>query len=76
MFYLRPFEETGVKNRTDGFDKLESAYPSFVFGWPAADLRYIVGQTVIPDSFDPSPRNSCSHGIHGFLNVEDAIDFG
>ena len=39
------------------------------------DLDYIVGETVYPDSFDENRWNECSHGIHFFINKEDAINY-
>ena len=34
---------------------------------------YKVGEMVYPDSFDENRWNECSHGIHFFVNKEDAI---
>ena len=34
--------------------------------------KYIVGETVKPDSFDPNPWNECSNGIHFFMTREEA----
>ena len=36
---------------------------------------YKVGQLVIPDCFDEDRWNECSHGIHFFINKEDAINY-
>ena len=36
---------------------------------------YKVGQLVIPDSFDEDRWFECSHGIHFFINKEDAINY-
>ena len=36
---------------------------------------YKVGETVIPDSFDPSPLIECSHGISAFISKQEAIDY-
>ena len=36
---------------------------------------YKVGQLVIADSFDEDRFNECSHGIHFFINKEDAINY-
>ena len=38
-------------------------------------LDYIVGKTVYPDSFDEDRWNECSHGIHFFINKQEAIDY-
>jgi hypothetical protein len=34
--------------------------------------KYVVGETVYPDSYDPDPRIECSHGIHFFLTRTEA----
>lgn len=39
------------------------------------DLLYKVGETVYPDSFDENRWNECSHGIHFFINKQDAINY-
>lgn len=39
-------------------------------------LVYEVGKTVYPDSFDDDRWNECSHGIHFFINKQDAINWG
>ena len=36
---------------------------------------YKVGEFVYPDSFDDNRWNDCSHGIHFFVNKEDAINY-
>ena len=36
---------------------------------------YKVGEMVYPDSFDEKRWNGCSHGIHFFVNKEDAINY-
>ena len=36
---------------------------------------YKVGEMVYPDSFDEERWNECSHGIHFFINKQDAIDY-
>ena len=38
-------------------------------------LDYIIGETVYPDSFDENRWNECSHGIHFFINKQDAINY-
>ena len=38
-------------------------------------ISYKVGETVFPDSFDENRWNECSHGIHFFINKQDAIDY-
>jgi len=36
---------------------------------------YEVGKMVYPDSFDDDRWKECSHGIHFFINKQDAIDY-
>ena len=36
---------------------------------------YIVGETVTPDSFDENRWEECSHGIHFFINKQEAINY-
>ena len=36
---------------------------------------YKVGEMVYPDSFDEDRWNECSHGIHFFVNKEDALNY-
>ena len=40
------------------------------------ELLYKVGTMVYPDSFDENRWNECSHGIHFFINKQDAINYG
>ena len=39
------------------------------------ELLYKVGTMVYPDSFDENRWNECSHGIHFFINKQDAINY-
>ena len=41
----------------------------------AHNVTYKVGELVLPDSFDEDRWNECSHGIHFFINKQDAIDY-
>ena len=36
---------------------------------------YELGKIVMPDSFDENRWNECSHGIHFFINKQDAIQY-
>ena len=36
---------------------------------------YKVGEMVYPDSFDKDRWNECSHGIHFFINKQEAINY-
>ena len=39
------------------------------------ECHYKVGELVVPDSFDEDRWNECSHGIHFFINKQDAINY-
>ena len=39
------------------------------------ETQYVVGEMVFPDSFDENRWNECSHGIHFFINKQEAINF-
>ena len=39
------------------------------------ELTYEVDEMVYPDSFDEDRWNECSHGIHFFINKQDAINY-
>ena len=38
-------------------------------------VLYKVGEMVYPDSFDENRWNECSHGIHFFINKQNAINY-
>ena len=38
-------------------------------------IKYRVGETVYPDSWDDNRWNECSHGIHFFINRQDARNY-
>ena len=40
-----------------------------------SETIYKVGEMVYPDSFDENRWNECSHGIHFFINKQDAIKY-
>ena len=37
--------------------------------------KYVKGEMVYPDFFDEDRWNECSHGIHFFVNKQDAINY-
>lgn len=39
------------------------------------ECRYVKGEMVYPDYFDEDRWNECSHGIHFFINKQDAINY-
>ena len=46
-----------------------------IVNYSYAITTYRVGDMVFPDSFDENRWNECSHGIHFFINRQDAIDY-
>ena len=40
-----------------------------------SETIYKVGEMVYPDSFDENRWNECSHGIHFFINKQEAINY-
>lgn len=38
-------------------------------------LTYTVGETVYPDAFDEDRWNECSHGIHCFATIDEALAY-
>lgn len=61
-------------------DKLSDetvAYSKFAFvpGRSVDPFPYKVGQWVEPDVWDDNRFNECSHGIHFFINAQEAVDY-
>ena len=38
-------------------------------------IEYKIGEYVHPDSFDDDRWNECSHGIHFFINRQEAVEY-
>lgn len=56
--------------------QIKSAHTKFAYGSCIKQpLTYLLGQTVVPDSFDPNRFNECSHGIHFFMTEQEALDY-
>ena len=53
----------------------ERAYESVVNKTYNPHVEYKVGEMVFPDSFDENRWDECSHGIHFFINKQDAITY-
>lgn len=72
---------TGWKCRCDkakvlAITELDGSNPvSEVTSTQYADCTYKVGEMVYPDSFDDNRWKECSHGIHFFINKQQAIDY-
>lgn len=43
--------------------------------WWDNEFVYAVGEGVYVDDFDEDRRTSCTHGIHFFMNRDEAVDF-
>ena len=56
------------------FDETES-FDEVINGNYVPLITYKVGEIVYPDSFDENRWNECSHGIHFFMDKEDAINW-
>jgi len=46
-----------------------------IYNFNFVGCMYRVGEMVYPDLFDKNRWNECSHGIHFFMNKQDAIDY-
>ena len=73
---------TGVKCRCDKakvlaiYDLVDNmAEVKSVIGTNYVQTCYMVGEEVLPDSFEENRWNVCSHGIHFFINKQDAINY-
>ena len=73
---------TGIKCRCDKakvlaiYDLADNmAEKKIVIGTNYVQTCYMVGEEVLPDSFDENRWNDCSHGIHFFINKQDAINY-
>ena len=54
----------------DGSNPIESITNSSY-----AETSYVVGEMVFPNSFDENRWNECSHGIHFFIDKQEAINY-
>ena len=73
---------TGRKCRCDkakvlGITDLEGNNPidSIINECYTPAVVYNVGEMVYPDSFDEDRWNECSHGIHFFINRQEAVEY-
>ena len=60
-------EITSIKDANESIDE--------VINNNYCETLYKVGEFVFPDSFDENRWNECSHGIHFFINKEEAIRY-
>ena len=56
-------------------DLATGEHPKGVVNHNYCKCVYKVGKMVYPDSFDEDRWNECSHGIHFFLDKQDALDY-
>ncbi len=61
-----------TKMRDTGSEELKEVWNK-PFRLP--DTLYKVGEMVYPDSYDEDRWHECSHGIHFFINKQDALDY-
>ena len=72
---------TGTKSRCDKAKVLavtsldETETFETVTNYSYQRTTYTVGEMVYPDSFDDNRWNECSHGIHFFINKQEAINY-
>ena len=60
----------------DGSNPIDAIVNTSIFNFQQLHiLLYKVGEMVYPDSFDKDRWNECSHGIHFFVNKQDAINY-
>ena len=59
-----------MSDETVAYSKFLSAPGSGLMSFP-----YKVGQWVEPDEWDDNRFNECSHGIHFFINAQEAVDY-
>lgn len=48
---------------------------SRAWGLQGPRMPYRVGRMVYPDKFDANPDHTCSHGIHFFTTIEEAMNY-
>ena len=64
------------KAKVLGITDLDGNNPiSSITNYNYAETSYVVGEMVYPDSFDENRWNECSHGIHFFINKQEAINY-
>ena len=78
----RRSSSTGIKCRCDKakvlaiYDIVDNmAEVKSVLSTNYVQTCYMVGEEVLPDSFDENRWEECSHGIHFFINKQDAINY-
>ena len=72
---LMPDNSNKVKIQKWNNDSIENTFISPSWEKPIISMTYTKGEYVYPDSFDDDRWNECSHGIHFFLDIIDAINY-
>lgn len=68
-------EITAVDDVERKFTIAKSFFANISYMYNIKKIIYKVGEYVYADSFDDDPLIECTHGIHFFMNRQDAIDF-
>jgi len=68
--------ESAIVQMIYNSDGTPAAPDTVAIGKHGTNLAYRVGAVVDPDSYDPDVRVECTHGIHFFVTVREAVDFG
>lgn len=59
-----------------GFDEnVEPLDVPHAFSFHNRSFKYVPGEVLFPDEFDPNPNAVCSHGIHFFRHYGEAYDY-
>ena len=67
--YAKVLDITKITNKNEEIEVKE------VVNFNHETTVYRVGEMVYPDSFDEDRWNECSHGIHFFINKQEAINY-
>lgn len=49
--------------------------PEGAYSWYMHHVKYVIGETIKSDIFNPDPWTVCTNGIHFFLTKQEASDF-
>lgn len=55
--------------------EFKSMHPRLIVSMDDLQTRYIPGEMVYPDKFDPDPLVECGGGIHFFMTREEALNY-
>lgn len=57
-------------------EEFQTVKPKEIVNAKFTETRYAIGEMVYADSWDEDRWIECSHGIHFFINKQEAIDYG